>query len=98
MGIMKRVGVYTAPDNYESEKDRALRIYMEEKKQQQEKRIAMEEELLEISYNEWISGLGEDEKKSFIPDHMLQMKIEGPKIAALKAYFRKNIWPEQLKK
>jgi len=31
MGIMKRVGVYAAPENYESEKDRALRTYIETK-------------------------------------------------------------------
>ncbi len=95
MGIMKRVGVYTAPDNYESEKDRALRMYMEKKKRQQEKQAAMEVEMVEISYSEWISGLTEDEKKSLLPDHALNSKLEGPKIAALKTYFKKNIWPEK---
>lgn len=95
MGIIKRVGVYTAPDNYESEKDRALRMYVEAKKRQQEKQAAMEVEMVEISYSEWISELTEDEKKSLIPDHALNSKLEGPKIAALKTYFKKNVWPEK---
>ena len=97
MGIMKRVGVYTAPDNYESEKDRALRTYMETKKRQQEKQAAVEAELIDLSYNEWSFGLTEDEKRSLLPDHALSSKLEGPKIAALKTYFKKNIWPEKSK-
>ncbi len=95
MGIMKRVGVYAAPENYESEKDRALRTYMEAKKRQQEKQATMEIEMIEISYNEWISELTEDEKKSLLPEHALSNKLEGPKIAALKTYFKKNIWPNK---
>ena len=97
MGIMKRAGIYTAPDNYESEKDRALRTYLETKKRQQEKQAAVEAELMDLSYNEWMSVLTEDEKKSLLPDHTLQGKLEGPKIAALKTYFKKNIWPEKSK-
>ncbi len=97
MGIMKRAGLYTAPDNYESEKDRTLRIYMETKKRQQEKQAAVEAELIDLSYNEWNFGLTEDEKKSLLPEHTLNSKLEGPKIAALKTYFKKNIWPEKSK-
>lgn len=93
MGIMKRAGLYTAPDNYESEKDRTLRIYMETKKRQQEKQAAVEAELIDLSYNEWSFELTEDEKKALLPDHTLNSKLEGPKIAALKTYFKKNIWP-----
>lgn len=95
MGIMKRVGVYAAPENYESEKDRALRIYIEAKKRQQEKQAAIEVEMIEVSYNEWISALTDDEKKSLLPDHVLKNKLEGPKIAALKMYFKQNIWPNK---
>jgi len=97
MGIMKRAGLYTAPDNYESEKDRTLRIYMETKKRQQEKQAAVQVELIDLSYNEWSFGLTEDEKKSLLPEHTLNSKLEGPKIAALKTYFKKNIWPEKSK-
>lgn len=95
MGIMKRAGIYTAPDNYESEKDRALRTYMETKKRQQEKQAAVETELIDLSYHEWMSGLTNDEKKLLLPDHVVNSHLEGPKIAALKTYFKKNIWPEK---
>jgi len=95
MGIMKRAGVYTAPDNYESEKDRSLRIYLETKKLQQEKQAVMEAEIIEVSYNEWIAGLTEDQKRSLLPDHALNSKLEGPKIAALKTHYKKNIWPSK---
>lgn len=95
MGIMKRVGMYTAPDNYESETDKALRLYIEAKKRQQEKQAALEAEVIDLSYNEWVSGLTEDEKISFLPDHALNSKLEGAKISALRAYFKKNIWPDK---
>ena len=95
MGIMKRAGLYTAPDNYESETDKALRLYIEAKKIQQEKQAAMEVEIIELSYNDWISELTEDEKRSLLPDHALNSKLEGQKIAALKTYYKKNIWPEK---
>ncbi len=95
MGIMRRAGIYTAPDNYESEKDRALRTYLDTKKRQQEKQATVEAELMDLSYHEWMSGLTDDEKKSLLPDHTLHGKLEGPKIAALKTYFKKNIWPEK---
>jgi len=98
MGIMKRVGVYTAPDNYESEKDRSLRLYLETKKQQHEKQVKMEAELLDLLYNEWVFDLTEDERKQWIPEHIFNGNIEGAKIAALKAHFKKNVWPEKSKK
>ena len=95
MGIMKRAGIYTAPDNYESEKDRTLRTYMETKKRQQEKQSAVESEIIDLAYNEWMRELTDDEKKSYLPEHALNSKIEGVKISALKTYFKKNIWQEK---
>lgn len=52
-------------------------------------------ELIDLSYGEWVSGLTEDEKRSYLPGHAQNSKIEGVKISALKAYFKKNIWPEK---
>lgn len=63
MGIMKRSGVYTAPENYEAPKDRAMRLYLEQQKTIQKKREVMENELLEISFSEWKGQLSERGEK-----------------------------------
>ena len=95
MAVMLASPVYTAPDNYESEKDRSLRIYLETKKQQQAKQEAMEAELVELSYSEWASTIIEFEKQSLLPENIANGKLEGAKISVLKAHFRKNIWPSR---
>lgn len=98
MGIMKRVGVYAAPENYESEKDKALREYFEQKKIQKKKQETLENELIDLAYTDWSNKLTSDEKKSIIPDLIANGKIEGAKIAALKSYFKNNVWRSEYDK
>jgi len=98
MGILTRVGVYAAPENYESPKDRAMRLYLEKKQVQQEKKATMEKECQQIAFQEWQDSLEDSEKEKLIPEAAKKMQIAGPKIAALRAHFENIIWPQKKNK
>lgn len=97
MGILKRYGAYTAPDNYESPKNIALREILEHKKAEKEKHEAMMKELINISFEEWQSELSNEEKDNLIPEDVKKHRLSGAKFASLKTYFIENIWPEKKK-
>ncbi len=92
MGILKRVGVYTAPNNYESPTDRAMRIYLEKQKATQKRKIAMEEEYLNIEFQKWLELLSEEEKNKIIPEEARKINLTGPKTAALHLHFKEKVW------
>ena len=48
MGILRNGNPYAAPSNYESPESRAMRIYLEKKRELEQKRIILEEELLDV--------------------------------------------------
>ena len=95
MGIMKRSGVYTAPENYEAPKDRAMRLYLEQQKTIQKKREVMENELLEISFSEWKGQLSEEEKNKLLPEEIKRINLSGAKESHLRQHFRETLWPEK---
>lgn len=97
MGILKRSGAYTAPDNYESPKNMALRKLLERKRVDKERHEAMMKELINISFEEWQAELSPEEKEKFIPEEVRKHRLSGAKIASLKTYFTENIWPEKKK-
>ena len=70
MGIMRNQKLYTVPKNYESPKDKALRLNLEHAKALQEKREKMESELINIEFNRWESSISEAEKDKLIPDRI----------------------------
>lgn len=94
MGILKRSAVYTAPDNYESPKDRALRELLERKKAEKEKRETMVKELINMAFEEWQAKLSQEEKDKFIPEEIRKGRLSGAKHASLKTYFTENVWPQ----
>jgi hypothetical protein len=94
MGILKRAGLYNAPQNYESPKDKALREMIERKKAEKEKRESMIKELINIAFDDWQSKLSQEEKDNFIPEDVRKSRLSGAKLASLKAYFVENIWPQ----
>ena len=98
MGIMKRSGVYTAPENYEAPKDRAMRLYLEQQKTIQKKREVMENELLEISFSEWKGQLSEEEKNNLLPEEIKRINLSGAKESHLRQHFREKLWPEKRSK
>lgn len=97
MGILKRSGVYAAPDNYESPKTMALRELLERKRVDKEKYETMVKELINIAFEEWQTKLSAEEKEKLIPDDVKKHGLSAAKQASLKLYFTKNIWKEKEK-
>ncbi len=95
MGILRSGQPYAAPGNYESPSDRSMRLYLEKKRADEQRKAAMEAELLETEFNEWSSSLTPEEKEQLLPLHILNQKHMSPKIAHLRTYYRDNVWPEK---
>ncbi len=92
MGILLKRGMpYTPPDNYESPRDRAMRIYLEKKREQQQKRKQMQRQLMGLEFEEWYSNLTTEQKKEIIPSYKEETKFS--KNLAL-GYFEENVFPE----
>jgi len=92
MGILKRVGSYAPPDNYESPREHGMRVYLEKQKVIEAKRAAMEKELLHLAFQNWIRGLTEHDKEQILPVEVKNMGLEAPKTAALRTHFEKTVW------
>lgn len=93
MGILKRSGVYNAPENYESPKDRALRDLLERKKADKEKRDGIIKELINIAFEDWQAKMSQEEKDKFIPEEIRKGRLTGAKLASLRVYFIEHVWP-----
>lgn len=98
MGILKRSAVYTAPDNYESPKDRALRELFERKKAEKARRDIMIKEIINMAFDDWQAKLSQEEKEQLIPEEIKKSRLTGAKLASLKAYFIENVWPQVMPK
>lgn len=94
MGILKRSGLYNAPQNYESPKNKALREMLERKKIEKEKHDSMMRELINIAFDDWQAKLTQDEKDQLIPDEIKKSRLSGAKFSSLRTYFIENIWPQ----
>lgn len=95
MGIMKRSGAYLAPNNYQSKKEIAMLTYIKNEKNIQEREKNFEEEIVDLEFKKWITGLSEEEKQKIIPNDLRNISISAPKIAALRTYFKNNIFKSQ---
>jgi len=95
MGIMKRVGIYTAPENYESPRDQAMREYVESQKLLEIQRKAMEEELMQLARRAWLDKLSEEEKSNILLEEGKGKVDVTPEAVKLSLYFKANIWPDK---
>lgn len=96
MGIVRNGKPYAPPANYESPTDKAMRIYLESKKEQANNRDKLFKELFETSFQEWLSGLTDKLKNQIIPSEFKELKSEQPKRAVLRRYFETELWPAKL--
>jgi predicted transcriptional regulator len=97
MGILRSGKPYIPPSNYESPQDNAMRLYLESKKQSEQKRAAMEKEMLDLAFLDWEKQLSEVEKQDLLPEDIRYGRIQAAKTAYLRTYFSKEIWPEKRK-
>lgn len=73
---------------YVSPEQLALKALLEQKKVEKEQLKAMEDELMDLEFQDWKGSLTAEQKWEILP-----AKIIGPEDAHLRAYFLKNIWP-----
>lgn len=98
MGAIRKFGVYTAPSNYESEKEKQMRLYYEQKKVEHERLKKVEDKLIDIAYQKWVSELSSSEKDALLPDDIRNVYLQGPKEAFLRSYFKNNIYRDSTSK
>ncbi len=97
MGILRNGIPYSPPPNYESEESRAMRIYLERKREIEQKQIELEEELLKAEFNDWQNILTNEQIDEILPDDIKNSNLAPAKIAVLRTYFRNKIWPAKRK-
>lgn len=93
MGIIRRQGMYTAPKNYESPKDRALRFKLKQEKIQLEKREKMEADLIDVEFKKWETTINSDEKLALMPKSVKNSQFDGERTGFIHNYFKEKIWP-----
>ena len=100
--VLKNSFPYTKPDNYESPKDRAMRIYLMEQTKFKLNREAQEKELFDVTFSNWMASVSDDELKNQLPslrNSQIKFKRESQFIlSAAREYFRATLWPDELKK
>ncbi len=93
MGILRNGIPYSPPPNYESEESRSMRIYLERKREVQQKQVELEEELLKAEFNDWQNTLTNEQIDKILPNDIKNSNLAPAKTAALRTYFRNEIWP-----
>jgi len=99
MGIMLRQGAYHAPKNYESPKNKVMRIVLEDKMREQAAFENMQEKFITVEKQAWLNKLMPEELEALLPKNQNSiLRVAGAKKAIISQYFRENIWPEKKKK
>ena len=109
MGILRKVGPYVTPSNYESPQDKAMRLYRENMHAIEKKRVDAEKEAINLAFNSWFSKLTDEQKIDILPKmfrrNAIQRNANGEKPdkskmleSSAKAHFEKEIWPNEKEK
>lgn len=86
---------YNPPANYETAEDKAMRLFIERKKELEKVRLEREEELLKLACGEWLESLSEEEKQDLMSEDAKKSSVQGFKIASLRSYFKENLWSKK---
>ncbi len=95
MGILRKGMPYLPPPNYEAPEDKAMRIFLERKKELEKIRLEREEELLKLACGEWLESLSEKEKEDLMPEDAKKSSVQGFKMASLRTFFKENLWAQK---
>ena len=100
MGILRNGMPYTPPSNYESPKDKAMRLYNESMLKAEQGRAEAEKQAINLAFNDWFLHLTNEQKIEFLPD-MLRRNITSEKLGknkmlegSAKNHFEAEIWPD----
>ena len=104
MGILRKVGPYVTPSNYESPQDKAMRLYRENMREIEKRRVDAEKEAINLAFNDWFSRLADDKKIEFLPE-MLRHNANSEKLgkskileSSARKHFELEIWPNEKEK
>jgi len=92
LAIIHRRGIYTSPSNYESDRDRAMRSYFEQQKEQTFKRQEMEKEAFDSSFENWLSDLSVEEQAKLLEMDIKFYKPGKLSKTSLEKLFRETKW------
>ena len=95
MGILRNGIPYSPPSNYESPEKRAMRIYLEKKKEIEQKQAAIEEELFNTEFNDWRNVLPNEQIDKILPEDIKNSNLPQAKTASLRIYYKNQIWPKR---
>ena len=99
MGILRNGRVYTFPGNYESPQNKAMQLYMNQRRKIEQKKQLLESEALDLAFREWFSQLNNEKKVAFLPENMQNTKMTFGKNKAIETaarnYFVAEIWFEK---
>ena len=100
MGILRNGLPYTPPSNYESPKDKALRLYNERMLKAEQGRVETEKQAVNLAFNDWFLHLTNKQKIELLPD-MFRRNVTTEKLGknkmlegAAKSHFEAEIWPD----
>lgn len=94
IGILRKGSPYLPPENYESPEEKALRLYIQRKKDLAAKKLAQEKEALQISFDEWFSLLSQEEMTKLCPPEYAKDKSSMIFNGYLFNHFKDAIWPK----
>ena len=100
MGILRNGKPYASPSNYESPQDRALRFYLERKREIETRRVEAEKEAINFAFNEWFTQLADNQKRELLPEALrYNARLEKNKMleGSARNYFETEVWPSNKK-
>ncbi len=93
MGILAKGIPYSPPDNFEDDKTKALKEFIEKQKSQKTKLAELMEQAKSMAFDNWYMGLEEHERKQILPS--IFQKANGfTKLSWFRGHFDKEIWPK----
>ena len=95
MGILRKGEPYLPPENYESPKDKALRLYNQRKRIEEDRKKKQEEEAKKLALEEWIRETPDEDLKTFCPGKYGEDLTSVMAKGYLHKYFNENIWEKK---
>lgn len=92
MGILRKGEPYLPPENYESPQERALRLYSQRRRLEEQKKQKQEEEAKTIAFEEWVKETPDEELKSLCPGKHGEDLTSVIAKGYLHKYFNENVW------
>jgi hypothetical protein len=98
MGIMKRSGYYSAPENYESPQARGRRLFLEQEAKKAQKLLEAEKVTMNAYFEMWSNKLSGQEKIDLVGKDEMTGNGILMQSDKLKKYYKDVVWPAYYQK